>query len=79
MTWTNDAPTKAGLYRLRRNPADSLRMAVDVVEPLSGSNVLLAYWCGQEGHEFVALWEMRQRFPHCQWSSTPIPEPEEAR
>ena len=79
MTWTNDFPTKVGFYRFRRNPADSLRLMVEVIRPILGTNLLLVHWCGSEGYEFIAVHKMRQRFPHCQWSDAPIPEPEEPK
>lgn len=79
MTWTNDLPTKVGFYHFRRSPADSLRMMVEVVQPLPKSGLLLVYWCGSEGYEFISMPKMRQRYPSCQWSDAPIPEPEEPK
>lgn len=73
MTWTNDAPKTPGLYRFRRNPADSIRWIVDVYK--HGASGCLVY---EEPPGWINAVQCKKiEHPDCQWSSTPIPEPEE--
>ena len=75
MTWTNDAPTMPGLYRFRRNPADSIRRVVEVYETETDPTIMM--YDDAFSHVTGELKDFKRWYPHCQWSSTPIPEPEE--
>ena len=77
MIWTHDAPTKPGLYWFRKKPGKKNNEIVRVFKTRKSAGALYAYTPAIRLSYRVddcALW-----YPKAEWSSTPIPEPKEAK
>ena len=79
MKWTMDAPTKPGWYWWRPRPAHKGHAHAVRAVPFTTriKTTLMVFGVGVDENIPVFIQMVHNRFPSCQWSDSPIQEPEE--